>query len=264
LLITREVEKSLLIENANNQLIEQSEKIIDQKKEIEGVNKKLQKLSDYRYSTLNMILHDFGNFTGSIQMSLDMLKNSSENLTGEQKEILSYIGVGNEKLKYLSDKLANSAETDSTKIDYEKEEVNLGATVEGAVAALNNAAQMKQIKLLLNIDATALLLRVDKAFLEQIVDKLFANVIRYAQSNSLIAIYTHKRDNKAVLEITNKGKLIGMEKLNQLFNNLETATQSALGFSVVKKLTEQMGGKITYNSEESIGNFYRLEFNLIP
>lgn len=130
---------------------------------------------------------------------------------------------------------------------------------------------MKQIKLLLNIDASPLLLKVDKAFLEQIIDKLFANVIRYAQSNSLIAIYTLKKDNKAILEITNKGKLIGMEKLNQLFNNLEninqsqqTATQSALGFSVVKKLTEQMGGKITYNSEESIGNFYRLEFNLIP
>lgn len=271
LLITREVEKSLLIENANNQLIEQSEKIIDQKKEIEGVNKKLQKLSDYRYSTLNMILHDFGNFTGSIQMSLDMLKNSNENLTGEQKEILSYIGVGNDKLKYLSDKLANSAETDNTKVAYEVEEVNLGATVENAVSSLNNAAQMKQIKILLNIDAATLGLKVDKAFLEQIIEKLFVNIIRYAQSNSLIAIYTYKRDNKAVLEITNKGKLIGMEKLNQLFNNLEninqsqqTATQSALGFSVVKKLTEQMGGKITYNSEESIGNFYRLEFNLIP
>jgi signal transduction histidine kinase len=271
LLITREVEKSLLIENANNQLIEQSEKIIDQKKEIEGVNKKLQKLSDYRYSTLNMILHDFGNFTGSIQMSLDMLKNSSENLTGEQKEILSYIGVGNEKLKYLSDKLANSADNDNNKVSYEFEEVNLGATVENAVSSLSSAAQMKQIKILLNIDAAKLGLKVDKAFLEQIIEKLFVNVIRYAQSNSLIAIYTYKKDNKAVLEITNKGKLVGMEKLNQLFNNLEninqtqqTATQSALGFSVVKKLTEQMGGKITYNSAESIGNFYRLEFNLIP
>jgi signal transduction histidine kinase len=271
LLITRETEKSILIDNANNQLIEQSEKIIEQKRQIEGINKKLQKLSDYRYNTLNMMMHDFGNFTGSIQMSLDMLKNTSSNLTSEQKEILSYIGVGNDKLKYLADKLANSAETDNTKIAYETEEVNLGTTVESAVHLLNNAAQMKQIKLLLNIDASPLLLKVDKAFLEQIIDKLFANVIRYAQSNSLIAIYTYKRDSKAVLEITNKGKLIGMEKLNQLFNNLEninqlqqTATQSALGFAVVKKLTEQMGGKITYNSEESIGNFYRLEFNLIP
>ena len=128
---------------------------------------------------------------------------------------------------------------------------------------------MKQIKLLLNIDPTPLWVNVDKMFLEQIVNKLFSNVIRYTQSNSMLAIYTHKRDDKAILEITNKGTLIGMEKLNQLFNNLETvnhstqtATQSALGFSVVKKLTEQMGGKITYNSDESIGNFYRLEFNL--
>ncbi len=271
LLITRETARNILIEDANNKLLEQSEQILDQHRAIEGFNKKIQKLSDYRYNTLNIILHDFRNFTGSIQMSLDMLKNTNGNLTTEQKEILNYIGVGNEKLKYLSDKLANSAESDSTKVAYELEEVSLGSVVENAVTTLNNAAQMKQIRLLLNIDPTALLLRMDKAFLEEIVEKLFANVIRYAQSNSLIAIYTHKIDNKAVLEITNKGKLIGLEKLNALFNNLETinqskqtATQSALGFSVVKKLTEQMGGKITYNSEESIGNFYRLEFNLTP
>jgi signal transduction histidine kinase len=269
LLITRETARNILIEDANNKLLEQSEKIVDQHREIEVFNKKIQKLSDYRYNTLNIILHDFRNFTGSIQMSLDMLKNTNSNLTLEQKEILTYIGVGNDKLKYLSDKLANSAETDSTKVAYELEEVNLGGVVENAVTALNNAAQMKQIKLLLNIDPSPLLVKVDKAFMTQIVEKLFANIIRYAQSNSLIAIYTYKIDNKAVLEITNKGKLIGMEKLNELFNNLETinqsqqtATQSALGFSVVKKLTEQMGGKITYNSEESIGNFYRLEFSL--
>ncbi len=269
LLITRETARNILIEEANNKLLEQSEKIVDQHREIESFNKKIQKLSDYRYNTLNIILHDFRNFTGSIQMSLDMLKNTNGNLTSEQNEILTYIGVGNDKLKYLSDKLANSAETDATKVAYELEEVSLGVVVEDAVTALNNAAQMKQIKLLLNIDPSPLLLKVDKAFMQQIVEKLFANIIRYAQSNSLVAIYTHKIDNKAVLEITNKGKLIGMPKLNELFNNLETinqsqqtATQSALGFSVVKKLTEQMGGKITYNSEESIGNFYRLEFSL--
>ena len=267
-LFKRETARSILIEEANNRTLEQSEKIVDQRNAIEGFNKKIQKLSDYRFSTLNIILHDFRNFTGSIQMSLDMLKNTNGNLTEEQKEILTYIGVGNDKLKYLSDKLANSAETD-TKIAYELEKVNLGEIAENATLSLNDAAQMKQIKLLLNIDATPLLVNVDKMFLEQIVNKLFANAIRYAQSNSMLTIYTHKRDDKAILEITNKGKLIGMEKLDQLFNNLETinqssqtATQSALGFSVVKKLTEQMGGKITYNSDESIGNFYRLEFNL--
>lgn len=265
----RETARGILIEEANNRLMDQTEKINDQHKEIENVNKKLQKLSDYRYNTLNIMLHDFRNFTGSIQMSLDLLKSTDDNLTTEQNEILGYIGVGNEKLKYLSDKLAASTDTDNTQVAYNLADVSLGEEVEKASITLADAAQMKQIKLLLNIDPFPLLLKVDKAFLEQVLNKLFANAIRYAQSNSVLAIYTHKKADKAVLELTNKGRLIGMEKLNQLFNNLETlnqsqqtATQSALGFSVAKKLTEQMGGKLTYNSEESTGNFYRLEFNL--
>ena len=269
-LFKRETARNILIEEANNQLIEQSEKINDQHHVIEDVNRKLQKLSDYRYNTLNMMLHDFRNFTGSIQMSLDLLKNTNGNLTLEQKEILGYIGVGNEKLKYLSEKMATSADTDNAHVAYNLADINLGEEVENATITLANAAQMKQISLLLNIDPSPLMLRLDKVFLEQVLSKLFANAIRYAQTGSVIAIYTHKKDDHAVLEVTNKGKLIGIEKLNQLFNNLDnlnqsqqTATQSALGFSMAKKLTEQMGGKLTYNSEMSTGNFYRLEFNLI-
>lgn len=268
-LFKRETARNMLIEEANNRLIEQSEKINDQHHVIEDVNRKLQKLSDYRYNTLNMMLHDFRNFTGSIQMSLDLLKNTNGNLTPEQKEILGYVGVGNEKLKYLSEKMATSTDSDNAQVAYNLADINLGQEVENATIILADAAQMKQISLLLNIDPSPLMLKLDKVFLEQVLSKLFANAIRYAQTGSVLAIYTHKKADKAVLEITNKGRLIGMEKMDQLFNKLETlnqsqqtATQSALGFSVAKSLAEQMGGKLTYNSEESTGNFYRLEFNL--
>ncbi len=265
----RETARGILIEEANNRLLEQNEKINDQHQVIEEANRKVKKLSDYRFNTLNMMLHDFRNFTGSIQMSLDLMHNTNGNLTAEQKEILGYIAVGNDKLKYLAEKVATSTDSEAAKVDYNYAEVNFGKEVEKATMQLADAAQMKQIHLLLNIDPSSLMLYVDKIFLEQILTKLFSNVIRYAQSNSVLAIYTLKVGNKAVLEITNKGKLIGMERMHKLFNNLEnlnqtnqTATQSVLGFATAKKLTEQMGGKLTYNSVESTGNFYRLEFNL--
>src|SRR6202007_3192210 len=124
------------------------------------------------------MLHDFRNFTGSIQMSLDLMNNTNGNLTAEQKEILGYIGVGNEKLKYLSEKLANRTDSEAAKVDYNYAEANFGKEVGRATMILADAAQMKQINLLLNIDPSSLRLYVDKIFLEQVLTKLFANIIR--------------------------------------------------------------------------------------
>ena len=36
---------------------------------------------------------------------------------------------------------------------------------------------------------------------------------------------------------------------------------SEMGFSVAKNLTETMGGTFTFNSNDTMGNYYRIEFN---
>jgi K+-sensing histidine kinase KdpD len=216
-----------------------------------------------------MILHDFRNFTGSIQMSLDILSQTQDNLTAEQKEVFGYIGEGNEKLKYLSEKLAASAATEDSKIDYEYADIELGSEVEQVVVDLNDAATMKQINLQLNIDPSSSIVYLDKVFLNELLVKLFSSVIRHTSSNAIVSIHLHKLDGKVVIDIASKGKVLGLKKLEQLFNDVEnsvtsteTVSKNTSGFSVAKKLAEKMGGKITYNSDEITGNFYRLEFNL--
>jgi len=268
-LARREIAKNIMIEMANNRLIDQHEKIVDQQREINEANRRLSKLSEYRFSTLNMILHDFRNFTGSIQMSLDLLNQSNDNLTGEQTEILGYISEGNDKLKYLSEKLAGSTQTDATQIDYNYTQIDLGKEVEQATVELADAALMKQINVQLNIDPSSSIVYLDKIFLDQLLAKLLSNVIRYASSGTVLSVHLHKIDDKAVTDIANKGNLLGSRKLEELFNEIdnvsdskEIVNQNTSGFAFAKKLAEQMGGKLTYNSDEKIGNFYRLEFNL--
>ena len=268
-LAKREIGKNIVIEMANNRLMDQHERIMEQQFQINEANRKLTKLSNYRYDTLHIMLHDFRNFTGSIQMSLDLLKQTNQNLTDEQNEILGYIGIGNNKIKYLSEKLASSTDSEDKNIDYSYTEIDLGKEVEQAVMNLADAAMMKQINLQLNIDPSSTIVHLDKMFLDQLLLKLFSNVIRYASSSTVLSVHLHKVDNKAVTDIANKGKLLGSQKLEELFNdtnetkdNKGIVHQNTSGFAIAKRLAEQMGGKLTYNSDESTGNFYRLEFNL--
>ncbi len=272
LILKREIGKNILINAANNRLLEQNEKINDQKYVIEEVNRKLKVMNDYRHNTLNIMLHDFRNFTGSIQMSLELLKSKSENLSVEQVEIINYIGAGNEKLNYLSEKLAASADKDEAKVAFNEESFDISPEVESVVMDVADAAEMKQIGLQLHLSASPIEVFLDKLFLEQVLFKLLVNVIRYAQKDSILTVHTHKQTYKCVIEIINIGKLVGKEKLTELFNKLQPSkslkeslqSESEMGFSVAKKLTETMGGKLTFNSEEGTGNYYRIEFNCIP
>ncbi len=269
-LAKREIAKNIMIEMANNRQIDQYQKIADQQKQINEANRKLTKLSQYRYDTLNMMLHDFRNFTGSIQMSLDLLDQTNSNLTEEQKEILGYIGMGNEKLKYLSQKLSASAIEDSEKVDYNFTVIDLSRKVEQTVIDLSDAATMKQVNLQLNIDPSSMSVYLDEIFLDQVLAKLLSSVIRHASTGTIVTVHLHKTDTKAIVDIANKGKLLGHHRLDELFNQIEISKDSATNsysdhtsaFAVSKRLAEQMGGKLTYNSDENIGNFYRLEFNM--
>ncbi|MFY7651492.1 MAG: sensor histidine kinase, partial [Chitinophagaceae bacterium] len=269
-LLYREIMRGIEIENAQNRLVEQNEKIGEQWHQIEEVNRKLKNLSEYRYNTMNIMLHDFRSFTGSIDMSLDLMKNKDANLTEEQHEILKYIRVGNDKIKYLSERLANSAETDATVIEFDYEDIDLTLTVEKAVMNVADAAMMKQISLQLNNYPGELLVNLDKIFLDQVFFRLLSNIIRYSKSGTIISVHTQNISDKAVIEFINKGPLIGMDTLNGLFKELTNTTlqkeantaNSSLGFSIAKQLTEQMGGSLQYNSTEATGNYFRIEFKL--
>jgi signal transduction histidine kinase len=268
-ILRRDIAHNIVLDNAHDRLIEQNEKINDQRYVIEDANRKLKILNDYRHNTMNIMLHDFRNFTGSIQMSLDLLKNKADNLTGEQKEIINYISTGNDKLNYLSEKLAASADRDEAKVEFNYENFDINPEIEKSVMGMLDAAQLKGINLQLHLSASVIMVYLDKLFLSQVLFKLLTNAIKYAERDTILTIHSYKVDKKCLIEVINFGKEIGSEKMNDLFNKLkpyrslrESLTSDAdLGFSIAKKLTESMNGSLTFLSDEKKGNYYKIEFN---
>ncbi len=269
LIVKREIQKNLIIEESNKRLLEQNEMINDQHQVIEEANRRLKLLSDYRQNTLNIMLHDLKNFIGSNQMSIDLINRSSGNLTTDQKEILSYITMGNEKLHYLSEKLSDSADADTGKVTFKMEDFDMVAEVEKAAVSLVDAASIKEISLQLNLSPTPLIVNLDKIFVRHIFFKLLSNIIRFSQKASVISIHVSQSENYCAIEFINKGRAIGIDKLNEYFNRLgspnqnESATShSGMGFSVSKKLIEDLGGELSYNSNDTYGNYFKIKFPL--
>ncbi|TAH11501.1 MAG: sensor histidine kinase [Sphingobacteriia bacterium] len=268
-IIKRETEKNLIIEESNRRMLEQNEKINDQHHLIEEANRRLKELSDYRQNTLNIMIHDLKNFIGSNQISIDLINRKSSNLTTDQKEILSYITMGNEKLHYLSQKLSESAEADTGKIEYRFEQFDIIPEVEKAGIALVDAASIKQVTIQVHLSPAEIIVNLDKIFLRHILFKLLSNVIRFIQKGSVLSIHAADYEGMCIIEIINKGTPIGKERLDEYFNRLNSpnqsefaVTQSGMGFSVAQKLTVDMGGVLTYESDSTVGNYFKLKFKL--
>ena len=269
-IINRSTQKNILIEQAYNRLLDQHEKINDQKFLIDETNRRLKVLNDYKQNTVDILLYDFRAFTNSIKSQIELLKSKSDNLTGDQREAISEIEIGNEKLNYLSEKLAVSTEQDETKVDFHLERLDINKHVEKIAVEVADSAQLKHIGMQLYLNTSSIYSELDSLFLDQVLFKLFTNIIKFASTNSILTIHTHHNSNKAVIEIINIGVLIGTEKLNVLFNNLSDGKsivdsisshlEPELGFASAKKVVETMGGSVNYSCDNTNKNYFRIEF----
>jgi K+-sensing histidine kinase KdpD len=81
---------------------------------------------------------------------------------------------------------------------------------------------MKQISLQVNLSPNPLVVNLDRIFIRHILFKLLSNIVRFIQKATVISIHTSETENYCVIEFINQGKSIGMSKLTEFFNKLDS------------------------------------------
>jgi len=268
--LEREVRTQLLLEKSNNQLKDQYRDIIQKNNIIDEQYERLRKMDEQKNSFINIAGHDLKNLIGSIVMSNNMVKEEDYRLSSDQREFVDYISQSAEKMQYMLGKLMDVKEIDSPEIKYNLEIFDINAEVYHVLRGLVETAQMKNIQLVDNILKLPLNVRLDKVFAGQVFQNLLSNAIKFSQTNNKIKVITTLQHQKFVLEIIDKGIPIGQEELDLMFNKLRTLNDASnsfesrlgLGLSIAKLMAIDMGGELTYRSDED-GNYFRVEFNVI-
>lgn len=268
-ILCRDTERSIMIDDANNKLVERNAQIKDQQFEIAETNRKLQVVNVSSQENMTVLMHDYKTFSDTVKSSLDSLKNNSFNLMPSQIDVINSITMQNDKLIYLAQKLSGTvtavAAEDST-VHFNKEYFDLNPEVEKAVLDIAESAMLKNMSLQLNISPAANNIYQDKLFTEQVLNKLMNNVIKHSEAGSIITVRAEHNNGKAVVEAISHGAAIGMERLSEMINRLKITSITNqnvlddLGLAATKKLVETMNGTFTYNSEDKSGNYFKIEF----
>ena len=111
-------------------------------------------------------------------------------------------------------------------------------------------------------------LQLDDVRMQQVLDNLVSNALRYTSQGGTITLGARKAGNEVEISVGDTGSGIPPEDLPAIFDRFQrgdksrhTETgESGLGLAIVKALVEAHGGRVSAESEVGRGTTIRMTF----
>ena len=110
------------------------------------------------------------------------------------------------------------------------------------------------------VETDARIVRADSAFMRRILGNLVSNAVQAMPKGGKLVVQAHKKRNDVVIDVIDSGIGIQEDARDKLFIPLFTTKSKGQGFglAVVKRLTEALGGTVTFESEEGKGTKFAI------
>jgi CheY-like chemotaxis protein len=132
----------------------------------------------------------------------------------------------------------------------------LSDVAQAAIDAVASTMHAKEIRFRKNIDATASLVRGDRARLQQVIWILLSNAIKFTPRHGTIELHLERTEHHLELRVVDDGMGIKADFLPHIFEPFRQADASrtrkfggmGLSLALVKQLIELHGGTVAVNS----------------
>ncbi|PIB36571.1 hypothetical protein BFP72_14760 [Reichenbachiella sp. 5M10] len=287
-------QKYVLEKRANtsrSELIEQKERYQKQSEELQKANEEIQiknsaieeafahlsnsyaKMADLnreKDGLMRVVAHDLRTPLNNIE-GLIQLVSMDDNLNDDQKDYISKIrGVvkhGNEMIRDLLD-ISHSKDfkpnlkiTTFTMLDF----------LSSWKINFENSLLTKKQTLRISGSYKTLTLQSDMGLLSRVLDNLMSNAMKFSESGKSIYLNITPVEDKARITLRDEGPGISpsdQQKMFKPFTRLSARPtngepSNGLGLSIIKSLTEQLGGTITVHSTLGEGTTFEVTIPLL-
>lgn len=247
---------------------ERTAKINEQKETLEKQAQKLLELDQIKSNFFANISHEF-------RTPLTLIKGQLENVLGMVKEesIKKKINIAfnnSNRLNRLINQILDLSKMESGKIKLELQEIDIIQMLKTRIASFESLADKNKISISLDNKIEKCFLNVDKERIEEVIDNLLSNALKFTgQNGSIIISFNIEKaefTNNAVISISDTGIGISEEKLTSIFDRFFQADGSStkqfegsgLGLAIVKELIELHGGSISVESKLNVGTTFKI------
>lgn len=223
------------------------------------------KQNERKNQFLGMAAHDLRNPLGVIQGygSLLML-DGSEILNSEQLEYLDEIQKTSQFMLRLINDLLEVAKIESGQLELELEATDISSIIMQSVMFNQLLADSKQIVIRFEADETLPQVRADASRIQQVLNNLISNAIKYSHSHTNVQVGVTQNENNVVISVKDEGQGIPEKELGKLFQAFsKTSVKSTageqstgLGLLICRQIVEAHHGKIWVESQPGVGSTF--------
>ena len=225
------------------------------------LNKRLNKTKDKFFS---IIAHDLKNPFHAIIGFSELLSKDFHDMDEKQKiGLIELINVSSESAFSLLENLLQWARTQTDKIKFTPENIDIHSIVESTLNLHRISAEKKKIEIKSHVKKNNFAY-ADKNMITTVVRNLISNAIKFTKSNGKIEIACDGTEKAVEITISDNGVGINKDNLENLFridsyystSGTMGESGTGLGLIICKEFIEKNGGKISVVSEEGKGSAF--------
>ncbi|EKD42064.1 MAG: two-component histidine kinase [uncultured bacterium] len=214
----------------------------------------LKQLERLREEWISIVAHDLRQPINVIGMAANILNDLKDKVTKDEAETIRIISTNALKLNRLINDLLNASQIEARRLSIERRKTDLVSLLKKTVTLFEKQVPERQISLQTPKE-TPCLAHIDPDRIEQVLDNLFSNAVKYSDQATPIEITLTHLPNEFQIAVSNHGKEIDKDQIPNIFTRFYRAPGSSLlangiglGLYIAKGLVEAHGGKIWVQS----------------
>jgi signal transduction histidine kinase len=181
-----------------------------------------------------------------------------------QREILLRMDRTCEAMLALINDLLDVSAIEAGQLELRYRVVDLAAYLQECHAANAVLAEAKSIELVLDLEPNLPLVTMDPDRINQVVNNLITNAVKFSYPNTVITLRAQAEDNTVAISVQDQGQGIPAKDLGKMFTEFGRASvrptagekSTGLGLAIVKRMVEAHGGRIWVESQVGVGSTF--------
>jgi len=269
-----------IIESKNKEILETNMDLTREfaarekvQQDLVAATKEAERANRAKSEFLSRMSHELRTPLNAILGFAQLLESDSRDpLTPAQSEKLHFILRSGQDLLMLINEVLDLARIEAGRMVLASQKTPLGPVIQEAVSIIRPLADQRQIVMQDKTGANqGACLTVDPIRLKQVLLNFLSNAVKYNREAGLIAVEAEEvREGILRVSVVDTGMGIPEDKQEMVFEPFlrlgedDAAVEgTGIGLTIVKKVTEAMGGQVGLTSTPGLGSRFFVEFPLV-
>ncbi len=220
-----------------------------------------------RYRLITGVGHNLRNTLGAASGYMQLIDMAGV-LTGEQQE---YIGRSRRAINAAVTLIVDLLEltrADAGKLTFDREPVHIPAVAREAVRKYRDSAASRNVRVIFEEYPQHLVLFTDSSYVQQIVDVLVYNAVRYSPENTTVSVSVAVREGRRAsdpahiicVSVADEGP--GIPEADQVFEEVRRVEQRRgnvrFRLAICRRIARLLGGDLTVETGKENGSTFTL------